>query len=106
MGKEDQSYWERLIEEQTGSGLTIAKFCEERQIKFSAFKNKKYQLTKERAKNPNIVPLRIIDKPEIVAESKNCQGFEISVIFRNGHRVVVPGQLLSSILYEIAKLPC
>lgn len=102
---EDKSYWEKLIEEQAGSGNTIAKFCERRQIKFSAFKNWKYRLTKEKNGKPTMIPLQV-QGSVVCDKTSQHKEEEISIIFRNGHRIVLSLSLLSSVLYEIAKLPC
>lgn len=128
---ERERLWEQIIVDQEKSGLKMTRFCQKHQLTISTFKQWKYRLQKNSEqfdKNNNtedtqvskstteFIPLQIASNSfattgdDSEAQGKTESETEMKIIFRNGHSIIIPlavsAEVLSSLICQIAKLPC
>lgn len=118
-------FWNRVVDDQARSGMSGKKFCQQHQLPFSTFKNKKYGKqpmqkndvsgevsTKGNPEGFGFIPVHIADGVE-ERQSKFSQGVEdfmVKIYFRNGHAVefsLLPKEdLLHVLIKQVAELKC
>lgn len=128
---ERERLWKQIIADQERSGLKMTRFCQKHQLTISTFKQWKYRLQKDSEQfdkndvledahvsksTTEFIPLQVTTNNFATTENGNeAQGqaeseTEIKIIFRNGHSIIIPlavsAEVLSSLIYQIAKLPC
>lgn len=128
---ERERLWKQIIADQKRSGLKMTRFCQKHQLTISTFKQWKYRFQKNSEqfdKNNNtedtqvskstteFIPLQVASNSfAAIGNGSEAQGkaeleTEIKIIFRNGHSIIIPlavsAEVSSSLIYQIAKLPC
>ena len=130
---ERKRFWEKVIADQEISSMTAVTFCQQHQISIATFKQWKYRLQKEgeqfdgsnskesnqiRNQTIGFIPLQISANSFLTTEGdkngkkKECpeRETELKIVFKNGHSIIISlaisAEVLSSLIYQVAKLPC
>lgn len=130
---EQRSYWAKVVEDQIASGMGAEKFCELHQVNFTKFHYWKYSKIRPSCigaaakKNPKIVRkcrdkkinkfIALQISPDQAIVNQQAQNITadrsskaIEVIFKNGHKIMVPETItevnLSVLIKVVGELPC
>ena len=127
---EHRVFWARVIVDQKASGMGIKEFCSQYQLSFSAmhywkYKKQKtkithnynYHKTKSLQSNnvvAGFIPLQMVAETPAGTHHKNESVYnsvvEIQIVFKNGHRLVLPLATpeanLLLIIKAVAELRC
>jgi hypothetical protein len=111
---EKRKFWEREILAHKESGKAMGEFCRERQLSLSVFSYYKYKQWECKRKNyvnkriskketaSKFIPLQIISNHAPISEpTKNS---DITIVFKNGHSVVMPASDLDAAFFIIRKV--
>lgn len=130
---EERTFWAKIIADQLASGMGSEKFCKQQQVNFSKFHywkyakvrpdcigaatNKTTKLVKQcqDKKINKFVSLQISPKQAVVnnqqTQNNTVRSSEtIEVIFKNGHKIIVPEAItsdnLSLLIKAVGELQC
>ena len=108
--RKSKEEWLALIEEQSKSGLSKIKFCQEKGIATSRFYYHRNQLVSVKQKEPvehsysslsnSIIPIKIKNETSKREEKE----FQIKLILKNGMECILPSALDKSTLKEIIEV--
>ena len=102
---ERNAFWVKVVADQSVSGMSLKKFCQLHQLKYSTFKGYKYRVRSTKnipsgiSKNiqsniDKFIPLQITSnipiKDDLKKESIDNTMTEIKIIFNNGHKIFLP----------------
>ena len=118
-----RAFWDRVITDQSASGLSLVKFCQLHGLKFSTFKGYKYpkrkakprRSTSYRNRLSNIrkdkntakfIPLQIATKVSTIESPKAIDNkvTEIKIVFKNDHKLILPPTITETYLLSIIKI--
>ena len=93
---ERERYWREVIRDQTGSGLPISTFCQERKVAAGSFYawRKKLAGRNQASTAVKFVPIQL--PTPTLATRTGCE-----VVLPNGYRIIVSAQCEASWLREI-----
>lgn len=94
--------WSRIIEEQRASGLTVARFCDERRIAASSF----FPWRKRLAGAPTFVEARVgVPAPQVrgvlITAPQSSGGSGVTIELVGGRRVIVTRGFDRDVLLEV-----
>ena len=113
---ERRAFWDKVIIDQSTSGLSLVKFCQLHQLKFTTFRSYKYKKTKaaichsdNKDKSTNrFVPLQIAADVSVNKylkdEAVDNKVTEIKVTLKNGHKLILPLAISETSLLLIIKM--
>jgi hypothetical protein len=123
---ERHAFWNKVIADQSISGMSMQKFCRIHQIQYSTFKGYKYRIQdtinfsrktnqsnnlKNIQNNNNIakfVPLQITTDTSVNACSEakiiDDEITEVKIVLNNGHKVILPLAISEASLLRLIKI--
>jgi hypothetical protein len=115
---ERRAFWDKIIIDQSTSGLSLVKFCQLHQLKFTTFRSYKYKKTKAKAaicrsdnkdkSTARFVPLQIAADVSVNKypkdEAVDNKVTEIKVTLKNGHKLILPLAISETSLLLIIKM--